>query len=502
MKKLETPLRRSSSTTRLAVAFDLLAIAALLAYAYQLYDMSLARFYGRTMQGDLAAIWQSIYNVAFHGAPISSFNCSVHEYYTLISKPDIFQPSPAVVGCHQLGVHFHALIYPLALVARIFPDPTMLLMVQTLALTAAGAALYGLTRLWTDSRAVAFALLLSFLLNPFTHGINLNEFHFDAFFPLLIFAAIYFYESHRTLLFWLTVVGVLAVKESGSLVVFGIGCLFLFNRVIKRQNLWTPAALLVVGPLALYLITELIMPPLSFTGAYMFGGIYGCKLGSSASEILKALIVHPIMALASIWTEPNRQYLFMLLATTSPLVLLRPQWLLIAAPLLFINIITSNVAMKLVIGQYSAAVFPAFYIALAATLRQSKSLAYRRIVRVAFLASLVANASFFYSDSLARAPLPSAKQFREELAALAKIPAESAVCADASWVSFLASRSELFLTPVNITRCEFIAWDKATQWYMPEKTRAAIMDYITDNFVADRELKSLTIYRRRPRSDS
>ena len=118
------------------------------------------------------------------------------------------------------------------------------------------------------------------------------------------------------------------------------------------------------------------------------------------------------------------------------------------------------------------------------------------------MASLVANASFFYSDSLARAPLPSANQFREELAALAKIPAESAVCADASWVSFLASRSELFITPVNITRCEFIAWDKATLWYMPEKTRASIMDYITDNFVADRELKSLTIYRRKPRSDS
>lgn len=487
-------MSRSSSWTR---SIDLVAAAALCLFLYKLQTLSVARFSARVLQGDLAAIWQSIYNVAFHGSPFSSFNCSVHEYYSLISRPDLFAPSPAVVDCHQLGVHFHALVYPIGLIARLFPTPLLLLLLQTVALALAGLMLYILSVRWLQNRALALSLLLSFLVNPFTHGLNLNEFHFDAFFPFLIFAAVYFHDARKHAWLALTVLAILCVKESGSLVVFGLGCVFLIQALSARRNFSSAFLLLVLGPLSLYLTTAYFMPMLSFTGAYMFGGIYGCKLGGSAGQIIISLFTRPALAAEVLFTKANATYLWLLLASTSILAVTRPHYLLLGAPLLFINLITSNPTMKLTIGQYSAAIFPAFYLAMAAALRPSQSILRNRIRYGVLVVSLVGNIKLFSVESATLTALPNPKAYQQEIALLGQLSSSSIVCTDTSWISYLASRREVFLTPVNISRCTVVVWDKAPQWYVPEPIRQKVLAYIEEHFEVHADLPHLVLYTRK-----
>lgn len=486
-----------SKSSRWSKVTDLLAIILLVLFAWKLQNLSVARFDAGLLQGDLAAIWQSIYNVAFNGSPNSSFNCSVHEYYSLLGRPNLFDPSPAVVDCHQLGVHFHALTYPIALLARLFPTPLLLLLLQTLALTLAGLILYILSNRWLHNRALALCILVSFLLNPFTHGLNLNEFHFDAFYPLLIFAAVYSFDAGKRFWFWATVATILCVKESGCLIVFGLGCLLLVQALQLRRNYTSAAILLVLGPLSLYLITEKIMPMFSFTGAYMFGGIYGCKLGASAGQILTTLMTQPALAAEVILTKANGTYLALLIGSTSLLAFARPQYLLVGGPLLFVNLITSNPTMKLTVGQYSAAVFPAFYLAFAAALRTPPSLWRRSVTYGVLTCSIALNVKLFISESAVLPPLPDPTPYRQEISALQQIPSSAAVCTDAPWISYVASRREVFLTPVNISRCTLVVWDKAPQWYVPAPIRQQVATYLAEHFEVHSEFSHLILYRRK-----
>ena len=487
-------LRRYSGWT---LTSDLLAVVLLVYYFIELQTLSVARFDARLLQVDLAAIGQSIYNVAFNGSPFSSFNCSVHEYYSILGRENLFAPSPAVVDCHQLGVHFHTLIYPLALAARFISTPLILLLLQTLALTAAGLMLYLLGNRWLQNRALSLCLLVSFLISPFAHGLNLNEFHFDALFPFLIFAAVYCYDSQRWVGFITLVATILCTKESGALVVFGLGCFIFIEAHISRRTVWTAAVLLAVGPLSLYLTTEKIMPLFSFTGSYMFGGIYGCKLGASAGQILTSLVTKPVLATEVLFTKANATYLWLLLGSTSILALTRPHYLLIGAPLLFINLITSNPTMKLTIGQYSAAVFPAFYLAFTAALRPLPAGWPKKLTYVALICSLALNIKLFISEGHTFAALPDATPYRAEIDTLQNISPNEKVCTDAPWISYVASRREAYLTPVNISQCTLVVWDKSPQWYMSEAIRQQVGTYLSEHFEVQSDLPHLILYHRK-----
>ena len=481
------------------IVIDVLAILIVGIYCVEFNRASFSFFWGRTLQGDLAALWQSIYNIAFHSKPISSFNCSVHAYYPLITTQDLFQELPNISGCHQLGIHFHLWIYPMALLARLYPFPTLLLVVQTFVLGLAGLLLYYIGVKWIQNRILAVLILFSFITNIFLHGLNLNEFHFDAFFPVLIFLAAYFYSKKQILPLIFSFVAMLFLKESGSLVVFGFGCLMLVESICERKVSPLLIFVMIMGPLALYLITQHFIPLLSYTGHYIFGGIYGCPLGSSAGQIIKNSILDPMMLWKTLSSLQNKNYLLFLILSTSPLVFLRPQWLLVAGPLLFINLITSNGAMKIAVGQYSAAIFPVFYLAMVASLKRAKTLSrkWRYGIYTIFFISLLFNIRTFYLESHYFKSQLNLTKYKAEIQTLTKIPENSIVCSDSFWVSYLASRKDLYLTPVNIAKCDIVVWDNSpVLWYMPNEVREKIKSYVSSNFKISETFDNMTVYKR------
>ena len=103
-----------------------------------------------------------------------------------------------------------------------------------------------------------------------------------------------------------------------------------------------------------------------------------------------------------------------------------------------------------------------------------------------------------YSNSYFVKPTLTPATLEETASLLQAIPEDLAVCTDSYWVTYLASRRELYLTPVNIERCQIVVWDnEAALWYMPAAVRAKTAAYLAERFDVQTKTEQLTIYQRK-----
>jgi uncharacterized membrane protein len=283
----------------------------------------------------------------------SSFDLAIFDNAIyLISQGQ--QPFVTFRGLHILGDHAAWIIYPLALLYKIYPDIHWLFFIQALSLAIGALPLWYLSRATELKFPQSKTIVLAYLLYPAIFNVNLFDFHPEVIAVPAIFGAILAVKRDCLGWFVAAIILILSCKAVLALTVIGMGVwLLVFSK--SRYSYGIIALVLGCGWFAI--ATQLIIPAFS-GGEAAAVDRYG-YLGNSVIDIAKNLIIKPDLVLGKIFSLDSLAYLLLLTIPLwwglSPLHLAS---LVPAAPILLINLLSESSAQRNLVHQYSLPIIP------------------------------------------------------------------------------------------------------------------------------------------------
>ncbi|MEW5956742.1 MAG: DUF2079 domain-containing protein [Chloroflexota bacterium] len=291
-------------------------------------------------------------------------------------------------GPLRWATHVEPILWLVAPVYRLWPDPRTLLWLQVGAMSLTALPLFGLAVSRLRSEWAALAVALAFFLMPAVEAVTLFDFHAVALMPLFLLSALYFLERAlaapgKSLWLWpaanerlsepapdkpatcyllsgLFFLLALSTKEDIPLYVLMIG---LYLLVLRRRG-WEGGGLIGVSLLWFYLATQVIIP------AYRTGGeqsIYLAwfeTLGDTPLEIVLSPFTQPDKVLALLFRPGSLPALGMLLLPPALLPLAGLPLLLPAAPGLAFSFLSQNPTLRqLETWHYAAPMLPFVWLA-------------------------------------------------------------------------------------------------------------------------------------------
>lgn len=281
-------------------------------------------------------------------------------------------PLNTLKGQVAWGDHAHFIMILLAPLFRLWSDPRTVIIIQTIAITTAGWALYKIAQDKIKSHLFALVILFSYLLFFGVQYALDFDFHANVLTAAVLAWSFYAWHFKKHLLFWLTVILGLITREDAALfyVMFGIYViLFETGSLIKHTKLiysylkkhvfarpseerpkqssislrkWflhpfnkisTPAFILIIVSLIyFFIITYIVMPKWTPGGGALnyFDATGGSR---SITSLVKWLILNPKDILEQIFeTHENRNTLKHLFQAYGFLPLLSPVSYFLATP--------------------------------------------------------------------------------------------------------------------------------------------------------------------------
>ncbi|MDB9457167.1 DUF2079 domain-containing protein [Dolichospermum circinale CS-545/17] len=298
--------------------------------------------------GDLAFFDQTVYLVSQGKPPISS-----------------------VLGFHILADHAAWILYPIALLYKIYPHVYWLFAVQSIALSLGAFPTYLLAIQAGLKENQAIAIVIVYLLYPVLYNSNLCDFHPDTIAVPAILTAVLAARKGKLIWFCISVLIVLGCKAVLSLTVVAMGVWLLF---FEKRRLYGVIA--IISGIAWFLIANKIIIPFFGSEATLVNRHFYrySYLGKSFSETLQIFLSQPQIIFSHIFTLINLEYLFFLLA---PIIWsLIPKYmtsLIGAIPCMALNILADHASQKNVILHYSLPTIPFLILALIASIAANKA---------------------------------------------------------------------------------------------------------------------------------
>ncbi|MFN7414829.1 MAG: DUF2079 domain-containing protein [Dolichospermum sp.] len=298
--------------------------------------------------GDLAFFDQTVYLVSQGKPPISS-----------------------VLGFHILADHAAWILYPIALLYKIYPHVYWLFAVQSIALSLGAFPTYLLAIQAGLKENQAIAIVIVYLLYPVLYNSNLCDFHPDTIAVPAILTAVLAARKGKLIWFCISVLIVLGCKAVLSLTVVAMGIWLLF---FQKRRLYGVIA--IISGIAWFLIANKIIIPFFGSEATLVNRHFYrySYLGKSFSETLQIVLSQPQIIFSHIFTLINLEYLFFLLA---PIIWgLIPKYmtsLIGAIPCIALNILADHASQKNVILHYSLPIIPFLILALIASIAANKA---------------------------------------------------------------------------------------------------------------------------------
>jgi uncharacterized membrane protein len=363
---------------------------------------------------------------------------------------------------NYLGHHFAPLLVVLAPLYRLWPDARLLFIAQILALTLAVIPLFRLAkrRLGTGPGLLIAA---AYFLYPPLNWVAYSGFReISLAVPLLMASAASLLDKRLwQSLLWLALA--MLVKEEIALIAVAYG-LYIWL-ILHRRRL----GILVAAGASLWavLLVQVLMPALYGGASYEFYNRYH-TLGNTPTEMLRTLLLEPLVVLRQVSAPDKLQYVSLLLLPLAGLPLLGLPIVLLALPTLAYLLLSDYGAMTSITSYYSAPLIPFLLIAVVVALDRMKGLraTWYGAALVALLAATMVTARLW-------SPMPGGVAFspetyrvtdadRSAAALLATIPPEASVAANDGYVSWVANRFRL----ANIRRPAGIEiWpDRATEY--------------------------------------
>lgn len=265
----------------------------------------------------------------------NGFDLGIFDYAAWNNLHGNFFPGLYINLPSLFAIHFQPILLPLGLIYLVWEDAKALLFIQSLVLALGAVPIYWLGRQQLNSwTGLMFAAV--YLLFPALQGANLFEFH-----PVTLAAGIlpfaYWYlRQGRFGHFALFSLLASACQEDVFLLVGMLGFyLFLTRRDWRGLGVG-------LGGFAGFLFLSIAFIP-SFSGGETHFGLHRYEaLGQTIPEVLQTVLTRPLFVWNYIWADPDKtRYLTHLLAPVAYLSLFDPLTLLIAAPTIAINLLSS-----------------------------------------------------------------------------------------------------------------------------------------------------------------
>jgi uncharacterized membrane protein len=340
-----------------------------------------------------------------------------------------------------LGLHFSPLLALLAPLYSLWPDARILLLAQTVVLSAGAIPLYGFARA-RNGRFLALLVVIAYLLSPLLLSIALFEFHAIAFVvPLLMAAgAALLDERPRATVIWLVLA--LMAKEEVAIIAVGFG---LFALLIQRRVRFG-AALTVASIAWAVVLFNWLMPAFGQNpDGYAFSYRYE-TLGGTPGQVIRTLLTKPGAVLRVMATRPKATFLLQLLAPLAGLPLLGIPAVLLTLPTLAYLLLSDYGLMFSIRYHYTAPLIPFLLLATVIALQRlgTRNLRLARVAGVALLAAAIICAWWWSPLPGGRASESGSAIGSEEAqtarALLASVPTEAAVASDWAYLPWLANR--------------------------------------------------------------
>ena len=377
----------------------------------------------------------------------SSFDLAIFDNAVyLISQGQ--QPFISFRGLHILGDHAALIIYPIALLYKIYPSVYWLFLIQALALAAGAVPIWYLCRATGSSESQSKTTVLAYLLYPAIFNVNLFDFHPEVIAVPAIFGAILAVKRDRLWWFIVAALVILSCKAVLALTVVGMGMWLLVSSKYRYKYAFIALGL---GCVWFAIATQLIIPTFSGTEAAAVDR-YG-YLGDSVLDIGKNLIVKPHLVLGKIFSLATLEYFF-LLAIPLAWGLFTTQWMPIigALPILLINVLSESPAQRNLVHQYSLPILPwLFLIVIMAMNRKQVWLKTQRNILIWSVVAFIALGKYGYFGSLYLQNLDTWQASRK---AIALIDNRASVLTTTDLAPHLTHRSLIGLTTSKLNSKE------------------------------------------------
>ncbi|MFL7792385.1 MAG: DUF2079 domain-containing protein [Anaerolineae bacterium] len=349
-----------------------------------------------------------------------------------------------LIGSH-LGIHVQPILLFLALLYRLWPDPRLLLILQSVALGIAALPLYYVIRLLIEDVKTALIVACCYLAYPPLGFLNLVDFHPVALSVPLLFLAYWALLKERFLLFWVTVLLVLFVRDELAVPIGIWGILNLLQR--RRRYIGLGLVTLAGGWAAL--CYGFIVPHFNEGLPYRFWQLWAHLPGFPAQPSVQGGAAQPVSGASP---EATILFLIHLFLPLGFLPFLGLSVLVVALPSLTYLLLGKRPALHSVGYHYPAVLIPWFFLAVGEGLRRvvhmSPSVKQRRLYRIglAFLVigtigtNVPLNPIFLYAQHGDFRPDPYQAQIEE---ALALIPPDAGVATVNRFGPQLANRRVL-----------------------------------------------------------
>jgi uncharacterized membrane protein len=422
-----------------------LLLAAVAAYAAGFGALSVLRHRSfETGRFDLGNMVQAVWSTA-HGDPLEVTNLAGEQTSRLASHVD-----PILV-----------LFAPLWLV---WPNPSMLLVVQSVAIALGALPVFWLARKHLASPRAGLGFALAYLLYPATQWVTLSEFHPVALAcPLLLFA-FWYLDEDRLVPFAMFAILASLTKEEVPLAVAGLGAWY----ALARRRRAAGAVIALAGIAAAAIAVGVVQPHFGEAGD-PFAGRYD-EVGGSIGGILKTAVTDPVTLFRVSFDERGLGYLVRLLVPLAFLPLASPLALLPALPDLALNLLSSTRTQTSIHFHYTAPLIPAFFAAAIFTAAKLRGNVAPLLVALMLVANFALGAIPAWGwipgdkDLQARSALVS-EHDRIAERALELIPSDAVVSASNSLGAHLSARRRILSFPVRAD-AQWIAVDERSPGYL------------------------------------
>ncbi len=240
----------------------------------------------------------------------------------------------------RLAFHADFVLILFAPLYRLWPDPRILLLIQTIILSMGAFFVYLLARKIIVHKNISLTLALLFLLNPGVQNANLYDFHAITLATTFLLAAFYFLQIKKfvAFLFFAILAGI--TKETVWITI-GLFGLYIFskNLLAKKNQLFGLGVFFVSLFIFYYLIWHAIP---NARGTKHFALSYYSDFGDNPTSILRNMLFFPQKTIPILFQKERLEYLFAILLPFGFLPVLSSIFLLFAAPDLLFILLSNN----------------------------------------------------------------------------------------------------------------------------------------------------------------
>jgi uncharacterized membrane protein len=448
------------------VALTVIVVSYVLAFS----AVTIRRYQTYAAFGDLATFEQILSNSAQGNWFGSTYGSSIFPYWSMVQDHIAEPVSP---DSSYLEAHLEPGLLLLVPIYTIWPHAETLLVVQSAALGLAAVPVYFLARRLIPWPPIALTAAVAFLLSPAIAGINVVDFHGQAFALLWIGAAFYALYANRTTLYVVFFALGLMTNELASVTLALLGA---YALVFKRRPVLGLGSMMIAAAY-FFLAVTIIIPWFSPTSSYQFTS-YFSRWGGSPLELLRTLVATPSDVLAFLTGNEQREYVLALFAPVGFLAFFAPEVLAIVGPVALANLLADSAIQRIMYSHYSASILSLIYMAsvvgfarlLGFVGRRSRLKAQQWLRPVAWAGmfgytafAIAMNSQFSLWPALDRlrwetfVPPPNSEAMRR---ALAIIPGDASVSTTDVLATHLAGRRFLYLFPVHADDADYVVLPK------------------------------------------